>query len=329
MSHGTCYAWLTSLLPNTTVVLGGSENDLYFTPEGSSAFPGVTEQDINSGPWHNWFEGDFGGLDVIVRSHDVHVGDGPTPEFASVTTQKGEDAPVIIGGAGVSLTQRQTDLAISKTDGPDPIGVGSELTYALTVTNKGPVDATNVTVTDTLPAGVTFLRSNASQGSCSGTTTVTCNLGAIASGQSAVASIVVRPDGVGTITNVARVSGDQPDPNSGNDEARADTTVAPPSRRVAGQRTCPDKRPFTFRTHHAPGSRIVRARVWVNGRLIRDLKSRRTDIKRFTIPRQPAGTVVKIILNHSNGAKVTSYRVYGRCGKTVPTFKIKHGRRRH
>ena len=34
MSHGTCYTWVTSLLPGLQTVDSGATDDLYFTPEG-------------------------------------------------------------------------------------------------------------------------------------------------------------------------------------------------------------------------------------------------------------------------------------------------------
>ena len=327
LSHGSCYLWLQTLLPGISTNNNGASGDLYLTTAGTNAFPGLTNQNINAGPWHNYFEGDFGGLEVLVRSttRQINCQEQPPPALTKAVSAAGatpgcEDAPVILGGAGVSLTQRPTDLAITKTADPNPVSVGGELTYSLTVTNNGPEEATNVVVTDDLPAGLTFDRANSSQGSCSGSGPVTCNLGSIPSGSAAAIGIVVRPSGPGTFRNVARVSGDQPDPDDSNNEASAETGV----QAVAGERTCPDTRPFRFRTHHAPGSRIKRVRAFVNGEKVLDRKSD-GDIKTFRIPRQPqvAGTVVKIILNHSNGTKVTSLRVYNACGKTTPTYKIK------
>jgi Ca2+-binding RTX toxin-like protein len=89
-SHGTCYGWLQALLPTVTAVDSGSSDDLYRTPEGLAAFPGVSDADFNAGPWHNHFEGDFGGLQVLVRSSDI---DDAT----------GTDAAVVLGGGDVSI----------------------------------------------------------------------------------------------------------------------------------------------------------------------------------------------------------------------------------
>jgi len=49
------------------------------------------------------------------------------------------------------------DLSLTKTDAPDPVGVGNNLTYTLTAANAGPSDAQAVVVTDTLPANVTSM----------------------------------------------------------------------------------------------------------------------------------------------------------------------------
>ena len=56
------------------------------------------------------------------------------------------------------------DLSLTKSDSPDPVLEGELLTYSLTAHNSGPQDATGVSLTDTLPAGVTFDSATPSQG---------------------------------------------------------------------------------------------------------------------------------------------------------------------
>jgi len=118
------------------------------------------------------------------------------------------------------------DLSISKIDSPDPVALGTNLTYTITVTNSGPTAAPGVTVTDTLPGGVTFVSASATQGTCGQSGgTVTCNLGSINNGAIAGVVIVVKPTATGTITNTASVSSNAPDPNLSNNSSTASTSV--------------------------------------------------------------------------------------------------------
>jgi predicted RNA methylase len=133
-----------------------------------------------------------------------------------------------IGGIAVSGAQQAgagADLGVSMTAAPNPVAAGSSLAYSITVTNNGPDAAQSVAVTDGLPAGVTFVSATASTGSCSGTTTVTCNLGTFANAATATITIVVTPTAAGTLTNTANVTSTTPDPVTANNSATTSTTV--------------------------------------------------------------------------------------------------------
>jgi uncharacterized repeat protein (TIGR01451 family) len=53
---------------------------------------------------------------------------------------------------------RDPDVTIGKSDTPDPVLAGNEVTYTISFGNDGVSTATNVSVVDTLPAGLTFVR---------------------------------------------------------------------------------------------------------------------------------------------------------------------------
>ncbi|MBI4338077.1 MAG: DUF11 domain-containing protein [Chloroflexi bacterium] len=118
------------------------------------------------------------------------------------------------------------DVRVTKADAPDPVLVGQDLTYTVTVTNNGPAAATGVTLTDTLPANATFISVTFSQGGCTlGVGTVTCNLANLANGASAIVTIRVRPTVAGVLTNTASVAATQQDPNAANNTVSQTTTV--------------------------------------------------------------------------------------------------------
>ena len=56
-----------------------------------------------------------------------------------------------------TTVEPEADLAVVKSDNPDPVVAGETLTYTLVARNNGPSAATGVRVTDTLPAEVTLV----------------------------------------------------------------------------------------------------------------------------------------------------------------------------
>jgi len=100
LSHGTgrgtredpaelppAYGWLSALIPGITVSLGCDKTTLSLTADGMTAFPGLTNQNIGSGPCHDNFSGDLGGLNILAQDHVSGI----------------PPRTIIIGGAAVSL----------------------------------------------------------------------------------------------------------------------------------------------------------------------------------------------------------------------------------
>ncbi|HEV7767757.1 MAG TPA: ExeM/NucH family extracellular endonuclease [Thermoanaerobaculia bacterium] len=138
-------------------------------------------------------------------------------------------------GTATTTVAGSADLSVTKTDSPDPVNAGSDITYTITLNNAGPSSASMVSLTDTLPAGTTFVSiSNPGGWSCSTPAvgaggTVTCTIANLSAGSAAFTLVVaVNPStAAGTvITNTAEVTSATTDPNSGNESGTATTTVA-------------------------------------------------------------------------------------------------------
>jgi uncharacterized repeat protein (TIGR01451 family) len=130
------------------------------------------------------------------------------------------------------------DLSITKT-GPSSAVVSSPIAYTLTVNNTGTLNATDITVVDTLPAGVTGITpvplSSTSLFDCDVVgQTVTCTGGRVNAGSNATITIdALAPATTGTIANTASVDPEDAIAESNefnNASATVSTTItaAPP-----------------------------------------------------------------------------------------------------
>jgi uncharacterized repeat protein (TIGR01451 family) len=111
-----------------------------------------------------------------------HQTSGPVGEFVTATaTASNGNTSEFSACQQVNAAATPVDLSLAGTDAPDPVTVGSNLIYTLTVSNNSSNAASGVTVTDTLPAGATFISATASQGSCTQADgSVNCALGSLA-----------------------------------------------------------------------------------------------------------------------------------------------------
>ncbi len=100
------WGWLTTLVPGLTPVdvgTGGVGTDMTLTPEGASAFPGLTNADLaGADPWHNYFTGNLGGLQVLATALDgsntrnVILGGGVEGRISSP-----EPSTIVMAGMGL------------------------------------------------------------------------------------------------------------------------------------------------------------------------------------------------------------------------------------
>jgi uncharacterized repeat protein (TIGR01451 family) len=115
------------------------------------------------------------------------------------------------------------DIGVAKT-GPAYVFPGTNFSYTITVTNAGPSTAGGVVVTDTLPAGETFVL--ASGGGVNNGGVVSWTLGNMSAGQTSNLTLTVRAPAGGTLTNTATVSSRTFDPDLTNNTSLPVTTTA-------------------------------------------------------------------------------------------------------
>lgn len=108
------------------------------------------------------------------------------------------------------------DLIMRGQGAPNPVLAGQLLTYTLVVTNVGPLTATAIVLTQTIPVGLEVAWLSA--GCSSAAETITCTLDSLpptqVGGFQTVASVLEPTRGV--ITSNVRIGAQQPDPPTGN-----------------------------------------------------------------------------------------------------------------
>jgi uncharacterized repeat protein (TIGR01451 family) len=137
--------------------------------------------------------------------------DGRIVNQAMVRTIQPDQARWNNAATLATMVGSTADLGVSAKATPRPATIGQPLSYTFTVRNLSSVDATNVALTDRIPARSQLVSASSSQGSCSATAPLVCSLGAIAAGGTAQVTIVVQPTGLGYVTDRVSVKSDQPD----------------------------------------------------------------------------------------------------------------------
>ena len=121
-----------------------------------------------------------------------------TPDAVIANNSHTINAVVVPAGQGV-------DLRLTKTDSLDPVAVNAPFTYTLTVTNAGTTEATNVVVTDNVPAGISITYATSASGMCSAISTqVLCSFASILPGQTVTMTFNATGTSVGAWTNHRR-----------------------------------------------------------------------------------------------------------------------------
>ncbi|WP_196053628.1 DUF7507 domain-containing protein [Paracoccus lichenicola] len=181
-------------------------------------------------------------IQVGIRPGGAAGGRTNTATAVSTTTPDPNDGNNA-GTASYAVTPK-ADVAVDKIASPSPLAVGQVSTYVVTARNlaNGLSAADHVTITDTLPAGMTFVSATPSAGTCAvqpaaetdvapGNDTVSCDLGTINNGAQRTVSIRMRPnlglEGT-TVVNAVTVSTTTAESAMGNNSFQLSSPVRDP-----------------------------------------------------------------------------------------------------
>ena len=209
---------ITDILPTGLSFVSGTGN-------GTCSANGQTVTCTNAGPLA------VNATATITLTVAVGAAAAPNVTNTATVSTPGDANSANDSSSDPTTVNKSAELALSFNVSSNSVQAGTNVTYTIGVTNNGPSPATGVTITSPLPANVTFVSGNFSQGTCSANTTlITCNLGNAAVGATATinGTIVVKPTSGPSFQAVVNLSGNEPDPNTGNNGASTTIGVTPP-----------------------------------------------------------------------------------------------------
>lgn len=191
------------------VNVSSSANDYVF--ENLALVSGTTAASSSTAQVSKWATASTGG-------HNDAYGFGSTRAgAASVPMSENLSASTNWADAAVSIQPAQADLSVSVAGSSTQYP--SNVSYTVTVTNNGPDTANTVSLTDTLPSGLTLVSATASGGVGGSCTGANCSWTSIASGASGTATITAGPSAPGGYPMSSSVSATTADLNSANNSA--------------------------------------------------------------------------------------------------------------
>ncbi len=239
-AHGTEGPWTDS---NPTGESGTTTVEIP-SDQGSITFREVTQEGFI--PFSGWQLGETapsegGSVSAEMYCHTDHLNYDNNDRVDDVTN--GETYYCVAFNAreeGAEEEESGSDLSITKAVDETTPDAGQTITYTITVHNDGPNDATNVIVTDVLPAGVEYVSTDG--GESYATSTGKWTVGALANDASKSLTIVVRVTGEAgqSIENSASVSNEnqnasEADDNATNNVSAVSFTVHTPGHTSGGR----------------------------------------------------------------------------------------------
>ncbi|MDO5700445.1 MAG: hypothetical protein Q4P36_03120 [Bowdeniella nasicola] len=160
---------------------------------------------------------------ITVRLHADVADDTSVTNTASVDSSTPDPDPGNNSATSELVTDADADIRVAKS-GPDQIIAGEPVTWTIDVTNDGPSDAINASLTDSIPDGVSGVSVSSTAGSCDASATeVSCAFDTLAASGTVTVTVsgTVAESFTGDeLVNDASASSDTNDPSPSNNADR-------------------------------------------------------------------------------------------------------------
>jgi uncharacterized repeat protein (TIGR01451 family) len=203
-------------------------------PAGVSFVSETPSQGSFSNATHTWAIGTVTVSTPQTLTIIAHVTSSPGANTASVSHSDQFDPNTSNNSDTTATSPNDADLMVLEKVSNPTATVGQTITYTVTLIDNGPHSATNVTVQDLLPAGVSFVSATPSQGTYAANSGVWA-VGTVTTSTQQTLTLRATITSASPQTNTASVShADQPDPTPGNNSAAASyNVVGAPSAAIA------------------------------------------------------------------------------------------------
>jgi uncharacterized repeat protein (TIGR01451 family) len=181
---------------------------------------------VNTNPGLGPLQDNGGPGQTLSFGLDSPAFDTADPTTCPATDERGVRRPQAAGCDIGALELELADLGLRNSARGSTLRLGQTVIFDLSASNGGSGTGHGTTITDKLPAGLTLVAAAPSSGSCTGTTTVSCNLGEFFPGQAGGVTLVARATKSGTQTTNASIGSSTTDPSAGNNSASASVKVA-------------------------------------------------------------------------------------------------------
>lgn len=190
---------------------------------GSAVAPAGTSYNQTTGEWT--IDSLASGADVTLTLTATATSSGVKVNSATLTSLDQFDTNGQNDSQSVTITPQVSELSVTKTVNNATPHKNDTITFTIEVSNTGPDAATNVEVTDLLPAGLQFQGVTEPSGSEYDETTGKWTIDSIASGATATLTLTATATTSGVKTNTAQVTdSDQFDSTAADDQDSVDVT---------------------------------------------------------------------------------------------------------